>query len=135
MIIMGIDPASSKPYAFSAINQEEIFMQGKSDLKGFVSAIKLCKPDLIAIEDQYFSKNYKTAKGLSWSTGKIMGIAEIMNIPYKIINVATWKGYFGLLKKGHIKNNHIEKSVSLGGQNDDDLASSHLIALYTIRNI
>jgi len=96
MIILAVDPHFSKkklPYAYALFGESiKIGIGTLLDLP-----IKEC--DKVVIEDQFMSKNYKTTKGLSWSAGKVMGLAEYFGKEYDIINVATWKAYFSLLKK------------------------------------
>lgn len=127
MIILGIDPHVSKPYAMTLLNGDAILMQAKGDVKTLDVVLSAYKVDVVAVEDQYLNRNYSTAKGLSWSAGKVMGVAELRGVRVVVVNVASWKAYFHVMKGGHVK-----ASVLRRGLEDDDLASSHLIALYAL---
>lgn len=123
--MFGCDPHYAKPLALTVLRDGIIEYQIKLDLDVLYTLVKGLKPDLIAVEDQYMSKNFKVAKGLSWAAGGVLGVAEILKIRSVVVNVATWKS-----KMGAQKGTHIPVSTNLGGIKDDDLASSHLIALY-----
>lgn len=125
--VMGVDPHGAKPFAFTVLEGREVVTQGKGDVRSLDMCMEVFKPDLVAVEDQYMAKNYKVAKMLSQSAGKALGVAELRGVKAVTVNVATWKARFKVLK-GH--GAHVPVSVALGGLEDDDLASSHLIALH-----
>lgn len=125
MTVVGVDPHYAKPLAYTILRDKVIVYQGKCDLRTLFDLCNGIKPDLLAVEDQYMSKNYKVAKGLSWAAGGVLGVAELLGIKSMVVNVATWKS-----KMGAQKGTHVMVSKALGGAPDDDLASSHLIALY-----
>jgi len=125
MLVFAVDPHTAKPLALTVLRDGIIEYQIKLDLTALYDLAKGLNPDLIAVEDQYMSRNYKVAKGLSWAAGGVLGVAEILKIRSVVVNVATWKS-----KMGAQKGTHIIVSTDLGGVADDDLASSHLIAKY-----
>lgn len=127
-----MDPHGSKPYAVTVLEDGDIQYQGKLSLGGLVEFMRAVTPDLVAVEDQYLSKNYKVAKLLSWSAGKVMGVSEILGVRCEVVNVATWKARFKVTRG---KGSHLPVSVSMGGLDDDDLASSHLIAIYAAETL
>lgn len=131
MIVLGVDPHGAKPYAFTVLLADGgapiILAQGKGDLRSVDAIMETYVPDLVAVEDQYLSRNYKVAKALSQSAGKVLGAAELRKVRTTVVNVATWKARFGVAKG---KGSHVAESVRRGGLDDDDVASSHLIALH-----
>jgi Holliday junction resolvasome RuvABC endonuclease subunit len=134
MRVLGIDPHGAKPYGFAILDREDglpysrVFLSGLCDLGVLYGMIREFKPDVVAIEDQYMNKNYKVAKSLSWSAGKVMGAAELAHTEWMVVNVATWKSVMQAQK-----GTHIARAAELfGGKFEDDEASAVLIAAYAI---
>jgi Holliday junction resolvasome RuvABC endonuclease subunit len=125
LTVFGVDPHTAKPLALTVVRDGAVAYQAKVDLRQLYDLAAGLRPDLLAVEDQYMSKNYKVAKGLSWAAGGVLGVGELLGIPTQVVNVATWKS-----KMGAQKGTHVVASTLRGGAADDDLASSHLIALY-----
>lgn len=128
MTVMGVDPHYAKPYAVTVVRDNDIILQAKCELRRLYDLIESLRGDgglLVAVEDQYMNKNFKVAKGLSWAAGKALGACELLGVESQVVNVASWKS-----KMGAQKGTHVAVSVARGGLPDDDLASSHLIALY-----
>ena len=126
MKILGIDPHCTKPYGYALLEDGDIVCFGESTLQNMWENLHIWDIDLVAVEDQYMAKNYNTAKRLSWSAGKIMGLAEVLGIPFVDINVATWKS-----KMKAQKGVHIERVREIFGiEVSDDEASAILIAKY-----
>jgi len=127
MTFIGVDPHWAKPYAVTILVDGVITKQVLCEITYLHSLIQECyraDPEtVVAVEDQYMNKNYNTAKKLSWSAGKVMGVAELVGAVCTPVNVASWKA-----KMKAQKGLHVEVSVLLGGTAHDDLASSHLIA-------
>lgn len=127
MIVLGIDPAVSKPLGYGLVSFEDrlVFRQGGlCSCMDIPDLLKTYKPDLVVVEDQYFFRNYNTAKKLSWSTGKVLGICAICRVPNTVMNVAHWKK---IMKSD--KDQHVERCKILFGVDlPDDVASAVLIA-------
>jgi hypothetical protein len=81
---------------------------------------------VVAIEDQYMAKNYKVAKSLSWSAGRVMGVSELAGVRFVVVNVATWKAAMRAQKGTHVA----RAAEIFGGEYEDDEASAVLIAAY-----
>lgn len=94
MIIMGIDPGTAitgygfliinkneiKPLAYGVINtskNEKLPKRLVKIYKGINHLIKKYKPDEIAVEELFFSKNTKTAISVSHARGVILLVCEI----------------------------------------------------------
>lgn len=129
MRILGIDPATSKPLGFALVNPrltvEYSGLCGYMDLWGILD---MCNPDIAVIEDQFFFKNFATAKKLAWSAGKIMGICALHRTVNCTMNVSHWKKLMGCLVKGD-KQVHMRRAQEVFGREfQDDVASAALIA-------
>lgn len=133
MTVVGVDPHYAKPYAATVVRDGEILLQCKCTLAHLYEVVDDLRREvgpsnlLLAVEDQYMNKSYKVAKGLSWSAGKVLAVGELLGVPAQVVNVASWKS-----KMHAQKGTHVAASVDRGGLPDDDLASSHLIALYAV---
>lgn len=133
MRVLGVDPSTAKPLGVALLNGESTVVEysGLSALEEFYKLLVDKKPDLVVIEDQYLSFNFKTAKKLAWCAGQIMGMALVAGIPYKIINVAHWKSVMKCVPKDKKdKKAHVRKCQEIFNcEYQDDVASAILIAL------
>lgn len=131
MRVMGVDPSTAKPLGVSLVNERlTVEHSGLFALKEVYDLMREWKPDLVVIEDQYLSFNYSTAKKLSWCTGKIMGMALVLDIPCEVINVAHWKKVMQCTPKDKKdKVAHVRRCTKIFGKEyEDDVASAILIA-------
>lgn len=131
MKVMGVDPSTAKPLGISLITERlTVEHSGLFVLEEVYNLMKEWKPDLVVIEDQYLSFNYNTAKKLAWCAGKIMGIALVLDIPCKVMNVAHWKKLMNCKPKDKKdKSAHIRRCTEIFGEEyEDDVASAILIA-------
>jgi len=131
--VLGVDPHGSKPYGFAILDREgdlapTVYLSGLCMLDTIASMIREFKPDLVAVEDQYMARNYKVAKALSWSAGKVMGAAELAGVPFRVVNVASWKAHMRAQKGTHVA----RASELFGGAFEDDEASAALMAAYAM---
>ncbi len=137
-VVIGIDPSISKGQAFSVWKDNKLKTCGKfHSLIQWVAILNREEPDLILIEDQYLAINYKTSKELSLMTGKLMGIAELLNKKVEIVNVATWQSRLGVLTIGRScklserRKLKMAALITLAGKfiklDDDDIAAAVLI--------
>jgi hypothetical protein len=136
MIVLGVDPAWAKPSAWALLSNEggsvALLDSMRGEVNDFFGYVADFRPDVIAIEDQFFFKNVSTAKKLCWSAGQFMAVAKINNILYEIINVSKWKNYWKVTGKNSI---YTPQSLIMDqfGQNlTDDASCAALIAYYYI---
>lgn len=129
MKIMGIDPGVSKPLGVAVVTPWlTVEYGGLCGYRDLWDILEHYNPDIAVIEDQFFFKNFATAKKLAWSAGKVMGICALHRTPNCIMNVSHWKKMMGCLVKGD-KQAHIHRAYEIFGQNfHDDVASAVLIA-------
>lgn len=128
MIVLGIDPHTAKPYGWALVDSISggLVSFGTGSLLEVQAVIAGHGPGLVAVEDQYMNRNYKVAKGLSWSAGKVMGIAEAAGVVHVTVNVATWKSKMHAQKGTHVA----VVRQRFGVDASDDEASAILIAAY-----
>lgn len=127
MRVMGVDPACSKPIAWAVVENGVLMYSGRGTVIDLYGALRRdVEVKLVAVEDQYLFKNYKTAKKLSWAAGEAMGAAKIAGVRVAVANVSAWKA-----KMESPQGEHVERAFKLlGVELQDDEASAALIALY-----
>jgi Holliday junction resolvasome RuvABC endonuclease subunit len=136
MKVLGVDPHSVKPYGWAFIEDGRLVSSGLANIKqlfGLMDSALFGKVDLVAVEDQYLSRNYKVAKELSTSAGKALGAAELLDIPAVSVNVAKWKAAFRCSggKGSHVHAVSMALCLPCGlGELGDDEASAAGIAWY-----
>lgn len=91
-MVIGIDPAASKPNAMAMIHNGKCIYYGNvdPDIKVIIGYFTRHSPDMVAIEGQYFGKNVKTLIQLAESRGRLVAACEYCGIPHKIIQPAQW---------------------------------------------
>lgn len=123
---LGIDPHSAKPYGYALYERGVVVQYGCATLVEVHALMGAYDLDLVAIEDQYMNRNYKVAKALSVSAGKVAGLAEVAGVRVAFANVASWKS-----KAGAQGGRHVEVvRERYGLEASDDEASAILIAEY-----
>jgi len=145
MRIVGVDPSIRKGQAYSLFdvknnmwNKQSLVQYGKLEsMIQWLNFLAVADPDLVLIEDQYLAKNYKTAKELTLVSGKLAGVAEMMKVAVRFVNVATWQSRLGIVGIGAKMNPTQRKKVKsetlilLAGRfvdlKDDDIAAAILI--------
>lgn len=142
MIIIGIDPAYSKPHAITEIEDGLILGFFKSsNLAEIMQSIE--RADKVFIEDQYMGMNPSTTIKLGHATGMLMGLCELVEVPYEMIYPTIWMSYFYIptrrpnnitpyqWRKKHYKDiiAEAQKHTDLKIE-DEDYAASVLISLY-----
>ena len=136
MKVLGVDPHSAKPYGWAVVEDGRLVSSGLADVKqlfGLMDSALFGRADLVAVEDQYLSRNYKVAKELSTSAGKALGAAELLDIPAVSVNVAKWKAAFNCSagKGSHVHAVSMVLCLPCGlGELGDDEASAAGIAWY-----
>jgi len=146
MIILGIDPAYSKPNAITEIEDGLVLGFFKSDdLSEIMQSVE--RADKVFIEDQYFKMNPNITLRLGQATGKLMALCELNNVPCELVYPGKWMNYFGITTrrpkgmtsyfwyKKHYKDiiDKAQEYTSLK-LNDEDEAASLLIGMYGLKN-
>lgn len=94
-VIIGIDPAVSKPVGYGVISGGKLYKSGHFETMTQALRI-LALADMVYIEDQFLKNNPNTLKKLSHSTGKIMGLCEVLSVPYELVSPSTWQNRVNL---------------------------------------
>jgi len=97
-MIIGFDPAASKPNAMAVIHNEVCIITGDvdPDIHIIVGFLNKHKPDLAAIEGQFFGPNAKTLIQLAEARGRLIAACELAGIPFQIIQPQQWLASIGL---------------------------------------
>jgi Holliday junction resolvasome RuvABC endonuclease subunit len=137
VIVLGVDPAFSKPFAWTLLSYSNMNVDYvdsmRGDLQNFDEYLQNFNPSCVAVEDQFFYKNVDTAKKLCWAAGQIMGICTMRHIPYVIVNVAKWKNYWKVTGKGAVYTPQSLVRDMFNRNLSDDAACAALIAYYHIQ--
>lgn len=138
MNILSIDVAITKPTAYALFLNDELSFYEKVPSIIEIGNLILARPyiDLIVTEDMYLGMNVDTLKKLCHEVGKIIYIAELHQIKYKLVRPYDWEGHHGLLQKqsDYIKILKHQIIFNETGEeiDDDDIQSAVLIGLYII---
>ncbi len=98
MIIVGLDPHITKPYAIAVWKDGKLLDANK--MQGLEAiGIMIGIADKVFIENQYYGGNSRTLTDLAHSCGKIMGLCEYLDIPYTLVMPTVWQSAFGLTGK------------------------------------
>ena len=137
MNILSIDVAITKPTAYAKFYGDRL--TGYAKIKGILaieSIITVNSFDLIVTEDMYLGMNVDTLKKLCYEVGKVIYIADLHNIKYKLVGPHNWEAHHGLLKKKYEYITILKKQIILnetGIETDDvDIQSAILMGLYVI---
>lgn len=138
MNLLSIDVAITKPAAYALYVDDKLSCFDKvpeiSDIKDFIPMI--IDLDLIVTEDMYHKMNIDTLKKLCYEVGKVIYIAEIHKIKYKLIRPYDWERHHGLLQKTPEYIKVLKKLIILNTTGreieDDDIQDAVLIGLYVI---
>lgn len=142
-MIISIDPSKTKGYGYAVWDKSRVIECGKFvTIQKWMQLVTKYKPEITYIEDQYLYKNFKTAKFLIISVGRLIGILDLKGLPHQLINPATWQSRLGILdyasgeKYSVKKRKRSEKVISMANifvnVSDDDVACAVLIA-YSMR--
>ena len=137
MNILSIDVAITKPTAYALFKNEKLIDHGKLPSLLPIGAITLTNTiDLIVTEDMYHNKNIDTLKKLCYEVGKLIYIADLHNIKYRLVRPVDWQAHHGLTLKNNIYISKLQKQIILnttGMETDDeDEQAAILIGLYVI---
>jgi Holliday junction resolvasome RuvABC endonuclease subunit len=102
--------------------------------KAFEIFIKTQKPDIIFIEESFYSNNFKTSRAITEVIGNCKLVAKINDVPYETVAVRSWKKYVlgnGKADKAAIKKFILAKYPKLEGE-PQDIFDATGIALWGI---
>ena len=137
MNLLTIDVAITKPTAYAVFKNDILIDYDEVDLIIYIEEIiNMNNFDLIVTEDMYLGMNVDTLKKLCYEVGKIIYIAELHQIKYKLVRPYDWEQHHGLLQKSsdYIKILKHQIIFNETGEeiDDDDIQSAILIGLYVI---
>ncbi len=137
MNVLSIDVAITKPTAYAEFIDDKLKHYGKVDN---IQAIKGLDnnggPDLIVTEDMYHKHNIDTLKKLCYEVGKVIYIADLHGIKYKLVRPVDWMSHHGLTNMTPAMSVYLPKKIILHETgvetDDDDIQAAILIGLYVI---
>ena len=137
MNILSIDVAITKPTAYALFKDNKLVGFEKSEgIKDMDYYLYTHKIDLIVTEDMYHSKNIDTLKKLCYEVGKVIYIADLHNIKYRLVRPVDWQEHHGLTLKNNTYIPKLQKQIifnTTGMKTDDeDEQAAILIGLYVI---
>ncbi len=138
MNLLSIDVAITKPTAYALYLDDKLScfdkVPGIDDIEHIAAMIT--DLDLIVTEDMYYKKNIDTLKKLCYEIGKIIYIADLHQIKYRLIRPVDWQIHHGLALKNNICISILQKQIILNTTGfeieDNDIQSAILIGLYVI---
>ncbi len=147
MIIASIDPATkAKDHAIAIYNSGQLEAVYKShDIFEMNGIFLRDDVDVVYLEDQFLGCNPQTLKNLAHESGKILGLLELLNIPYELVAPSTWMAWHKIPKKPkeissyrwkkRHKQDLIDKAIELTNYvvgTDEDCAAAILLGWYAI---
>ncbi len=138
MNTLSIDVAITKPTAYALFLDDKLSFYEKVPELIDINALILSRPyiDLIVTEDMYHRKNIDTLKKLCYEVGKVIYIADLHKIKYRLVRPIDWQTHHGLTLKNNIYISTLQKQIifnTTGAEvDDDDIQSAILIGLYVI---
>ena len=138
MNILSIDVAITKPTAYAFFINDKLFCYEK--VKNIIEIEEIMAGiiglDLIVTEDMYHRKNIDTLKKLCYEVGKVIYIADLHKIKYRLIRPVDWQTHHGLTLKNNTYISTLQKQIiynTTGAEVDDeDEQAAILIGLYVI---
>ncbi len=137
MNILSIDVAITKPTAFATFYKDYLERHGKIDnIMGIERILAAHDIDLIITEDMYLGMNVDTLKKLCYEVGKVIYIADLHKIKYRLVRPVDWQAHHGLTLKNNIYISKLQRQIifnTTGMKTDDeDEQAAILIGLYVI---
>ena len=137
MNILSIDVAITKPIAYATFYKDYLERHDKIDnIMGIERILTAHDIDLIVTEDMYHNKNIDTLKKLCYEVGKIIYIADLHNIKYRLVRPVDWQAHHGLTLKNNIYISTLQKQIIMNTTgmevDDEDEQAAILIGLYVI---
>ena len=137
MNLLSIDVAIKKPTAYALFKNDNLKYYDKTDgiipIEGIVLISSL---DLIVTEDMYHKNNIDILKKLCYEVGKVIYIANIHNVKYRLIRPVDWQTHHGLTLKNNTYISTLQKKIILNTTGfeieDDEIQSAILVELYVI---
>ncbi len=137
MNILSIDVAAAKPTAYALFKDNNLVEFNKVDNLEVIGGMNsLLYTDLIVTEDMYHDKNIDTLKKLCYEVGKVIYIADLHQIKYRLVRPIDWQTHHGLTLKNNLYISTLQKQIiynTTGAEVDDgDEQAAILIGLYVI---
>ena len=138
MNILSIDVAITKPTACALFwNGKLSFcdkVRGIHEIEEIITAFR--DIELIVTEDMYHRKNIDILKKLCYEVGKVIYIADLHQIKYRLIRPTDWQTHHGLTLKNNTYISTLQKQIiynTTGAEvGDEDEQAAILIGLYVI---
>ncbi len=137
MNILSIDVAITKPTAYSVFKDSKLVWHGKiGSVLEISQSFLIGDINLIVTEDMYHGKNIDILKKLCYEVGKVIYIADLHQIKYRLVRPADWQTHHGLTLKNNTYISTLQKQIiynTTGAEVDDeDEQAAILIGLYVI---
>ena len=143
MNVLSIDVAITKPTAYALFRDEKLSRYDKvPGIPGIEELLIACHDidyidiDLIVTENMYHGKNIGTLKKLCYEVGKVIYIADLHGIKYKLVRSVDWMSHHGLTNMTPAMSVYLPKKIILHETgfeaDDDDIQAAILIGLYVI---
>ena len=137
MNILSIDVAITKPTAFALFRDGKLDFCDKAPGISEIEELVSCRDiDLIVTEDMYHRKNIDILKKLCYEVGKVIYIADIHGIKYRLVRPADWQTHHGLTLKNNTYISTLQKQIIYNTTStvvdDEDEQAAILIGLYVI---
>ena len=100
----------------------------------FEAFVKSKKPNLVLIEESFYTNNFKTSKAITEVIGNCKLICKLNKIPFELVQNKTWKKYVigsGNATKEDIKN-FVDKKYPQLKNEPQDISDSCAICLFGI---
>lgn len=136
MVILSIDPAYAKPYAYAIFHDQELVATGQ------VSRLKALPPgrlDYVITEDPYprgeikaysYKGNVVTFKKLCFAVGKIQLFAELKKAKVILVRPVDWKGFYEVDRRTSAELQEQYRSQLTGIEGPADVQDAVLIGMY-----
>ena len=137
MNILSIDVAITKPTAFALFRDDKLDFCDNAPGISEIEELIICRDtDLIVTEDMYHRKNIDTLKKLCYEVGKVIYIADLHKIKYRLVRPIDWQTHHGLTLKNNIYISTLQKQIIMNTTgmevDDEDEQAAILIGLYVI---
>ena len=138
MNILSIDVAITKPTACALFRNGKLSfcdkVRGIHEIEEIITAFR--DIELIVTENMYHNKNIETLKKLCYEVGKVIYIADLHKIKYRLVRPVDWQTHHGLTLKNNTYISKLQKQIiqnTTGVDTDDeDEQAAILIGLYVI---
>ena len=137
MNLLSIDVAITKPTAYAIFWKDVLVEHNKiNSIQTVNNIVNMYNFDLIVTEDMYHKQNIDTLKKLCYEVGKVIYIADLHHIKYRLIRPVDWQTHHGLTLKNNTYISTLQKQIIQNTTSievdDEDEQAAILIGLYVI---